>query len=225
VADHLCGTGPINEFELHLLRSSLVGRVLDVVVPSWMADRDRSIVGAQFDCAHMAAGQASQNPKFVFSHMGVPHLPVIYSADGHAAPNDVYLDPLEVPDAMRERVDGAYVDQLTYLNELTLSLVDAIEDADANAVVIVMADHGSWLGIGSDYDESSDLRERFGILFAARTPGHADLFPDDVTVGQVLPMLFNAYLSTDITVPEPEYYFSRTEDVFSLTAIPDPFGE
>jgi len=100
-----------------------------------------------------------------------------------------------------------------------------LRHSNPSAVVVVMADHGSWLRLGTHYDANSDLRERFGILFAARTPGHSELFPEDVTIGQVLPILFNAYLGTDIEVPRSRYFFSRTEDIFTVSEIPDPFEE
>jgi hypothetical protein len=224
-ADHLCATGPMNEFELHLLRSSLAGRALDTFANGWMPARDRSIVTNEFACAREAAeADGGDSPKFVFTHVGSPHLPVIFDSTGGAAPVDVYLDPLEVPDSMRADVDAAYGDQLAHVNEEVLRVIDDIlATSDEPPVIIVMSDHGSWLGIGTEYDESSDLRERFGTLFAASTPGHPDLFPDDVSIGQVLPILFNAYLGTDVEVPESRYFFSRTEDIFTLTEIPDPF--
>jgi hypothetical protein len=213
----------MNEFELHLIRSSLVGRILDGVAPGWMLARDRSIVDAEFDCARAAVTADDSGPKFVFTHLGTPHLPLIFDDTGDQPPLELYLDPLEVPEDLRSKVDAAYVEQLAHVNRQALMAIDAILEADEPSVVIVMADHGSWLGIGTDYDESSDLRERFGILFAASTPGHPDLFPEDVTVGQVLPILFNAYLGTDVDVPEPRYFFSRTEDIFVFTEIPDPY--
>lgn len=224
VADHLCGTGPLNEFEVHLIRSSLLGRILDAVVPEWMAHRDRHIVDEEFSCAVAAAAAQSAEPKFVFAHIGTPHLPIIFGVDGRPAPSDVYLDPLEVPSSLRRQVDAAYADQLEYVNARTLGVLDAVlGHSDSSDVVIVMADHGSWLRIGTEYDQTSDLRERFGILFAARTPEHPDLMPMDVSIGQVFPLLFNAYLRTDIDVPESRYFFSRTEDIFAVTEIPDPF--
>ena len=225
-ADRLCGTEPVNEFELHLVRSSFVGRVLDAVVPGWMAARDRSIIDAEFACARSAAEHAADGSKFVFAHVGAPHLPLVFEQSGSPAPLELYLDPLEVPAALRAEVDAAYEGQLAYVNRRALETIDVIlAEADEPPVVIVMADHGSWLGIGTDYDESSDLRERFGILFAASTPHHPNLFPQDVTIGQVLPILFNAYLGTEIDVPDSRYFFSRTEDIFTLTEIPDPFRE
>ena len=105
-------------------------------------------------------------------------------------------------------------------------MIDRVLEQSAEPpIIILIADHGSWFDIGAEYDEHSDLRERFSILFAASTPRHPDLFPDDVSVGQVLPILFNAYLGTNINVPESRYFFSRTEDILELEEIPDPLAE
>lgn len=225
MADHLCGTEPINEFEFHMIRASLIGRVLDVTAPGWMAARDRSIVNAEFACGReAAAADAGDAPKFAFTHVGSPHNPVIFNRDGGPAPQYAYLDPLEIFPSERPRVDEAYLDQQVYVHQEALRVVDAIlANAKEPPVIILMSDHGSWFRIGTDYDETSDLRERFSTLFAASTPGRQHLFPDSVSIGQILPILFNAYLGTEIEVPESRYFFSRTADIFELTEIPDPF--
>jgi hypothetical protein len=225
-ADRFCDPGAMNELELQLVRSSLLGRVLDLTAPGWKAARDRSIVEGQFECAVRTVVESNEEgPDFAFVHLGVPHLPIIFDARGGEAPLAVYLDPLEVSDRTRVQVIRAYTEQLDYVDARALEIIDdLLAGAARPPVIIVLSDHGSWLGIGSDYDASSDLRERFGNLFASSTPGHEGVFPDDVSVGQVLPLLFNTYLGTDVVVPQSRYYFSRSESIFDLAEVKDPFA-
>jgi hypothetical protein len=41
------------------------------------------------------------------------------------------------------------------------------------------------------------LLERTGTLFAALTPGHVGLYPDDISPTDMLRLLFDAYFGTD----------------------------
>lgn len=222
-ADRFCDRGVLNEFELQLLRSSLAGRVLDAAWPGWRADRDRSVIDAELSCA-TELGADDAHPVFSWIHVGAPHLPVVFDADGGSAGTDVYLEPLEVTEDRRANVFAAYEEQLKYLHERTLAAVDDIIGRSASdPIVIVMSDHGSWLRIGGHYDASSDFRERFGNLFAARLPSREQLFPDDVTLSQVLPILANAYLGSDIDVPPRRFHFSWPDASLDAIEIPDPF--
>jgi hypothetical protein len=223
-ADHFCDGGALNELEVHLLRTTLFGNALDAVSPDWRADRDRDVINAQFKCLAEAAAARASAPKFVFAHIGGPHKPIVFDRNGGAADPAVYLDPLELTDANRPAVFDAYREQLAYVNERTLTAIEDVTAASERPpVIIVMSDHGSWLQMGGDYSVQSDLRERFAILFAALTPGHDSLYPDDVVSGQVMPILANAYLGTDLSVPEGRYYFSRYDSIFDFTEMENPF--
>jgi hypothetical protein len=65
--------------------------------------------------------------------------------------------------------------------------------------------------------------EYFRNFFAARTPGHPDLFPDDVSPVNVLSMVENAYLGTDFPVRDYEAWESTDNFVLRLVRwLPDP---
>ena len=82
---------------------------------------------------------------------------------------------------------------------------------------------GSSSPVATAPDIYVDFRERFGNLFAARVPGHEHLFPDDVTLSQVLPILANTYLGADIDVPPRRFHFSWPDASLDAIEIPDPF--
>lgn len=46
------------------------------------------------------------------------------------------------------------------------------------------------------------MTEHFRTFFAARTPGHGTLFPDDMSPVNLMPILLNAYFGTDLEVHE-----------------------
>ncbi len=67
---------------------------------------------------------------------------------------------------------------------------------------MLFADHGS--ASRTDWNETDPyevdptiLLERTGTLFAALTPGHVGLYPDDISPTDMLRLLFDAYFGTD----------------------------
>ena len=80
-------------------------------------------------------------------------------------------------------------------------------DADPTAVVLVLSDHGpedrlDW------WDPSPDgITDRMANLFWARTPGQSDVFPADVSLVNVFPLLFNAYFGTSIALHPNDLWF------------------
>ncbi len=92
----------------------------------------------------------------------------------------------------------AYLESLDYADQVVATSVERIVDApDTRPVVIVMSDHGARFR-DPGADGARAWRNAFGVLFAAHAPGFDNLFPDDLSLVNVLPTLFNAYLGTDL---------------------------
>jgi hypothetical protein len=81
-----------------------------------------------------------------------------------------------------------------------LHAVRGILDASEKPpVIVVVSDHGGHLvGSQPDNGRARDWRDSFGNLFLGYTPDRAEIFPDDVSLVNVLPRLFNAYLDTEL---------------------------
>jgi hypothetical protein len=76
-------------------------------------------------------------------------------------------------------------------------------------VLIVMSDHGA--APRPQVSEGQGGPEHYANLFAATTPGHPGLFPDDVSPVNVFPILFNAYFDTDLALlPNGIYAWDST---------------
>ena len=219
-ADVLCGVAP-NDFELFLVRTTLAGRLLAMVDPAIEADSHRAAVDDAFDCLGRMA-QPTNQPKLVFVHVGSPHLPVVFTADGKAASGDVFGYTSADPVASRAAFEAAYVDQVRYLNRKVLAAVLPLIQRPDDPVVILMSDHGSEIGLDWGNAIASDLRERFSSFFVARTPGHPLLFGQGPTPVQVFPTLLNAYLSEEVRIPQARYFMSTPQDELTLTEIPRP---
>jgi hypothetical protein len=76
-------------------------------------------------------------------------------------------------------------------------------------VILVVSDHGAVLDPG---DANSERRLR--NLFAAYTPGHRNLFADDVTLVNAFPELFAAYLDRELPRAEETMFTAGPGGLF-----------
>jgi hypothetical protein len=100
---------------------------------------------------------SNSNPIFVYAHIIFPHPPFVMDAQGTALDN-APADEL-----------SAYADQITYLDQHVLAIVDSIlEKSETTPVIILQGDHGATIA----YDEHGiDPALRLGILNAYYLPG------------------------------------------------------
>jgi hypothetical protein len=213
-ADRTVGSWPLNAFETDLLRFSPVtrlGLVSDGIVE---AHRNR-VIGQFTETAQVVA----DSPTFVWSHIVSPHAPAIFDAEGGFVSHPCYpagcpffqprAEDTGVPERVVQERLGA---QVHYVNGLVLETVRAIERRDPEAVIIVFSDHGARLGQpGAEY---------FHNFFAARTPDHPRLFPDDVGMVTILPLLLNAYLDAGVSVPDGDRQFLTIGTTMEMVAWP-----
>jgi hypothetical protein len=204
--DRRCGEGPMTEFEFHLLRSSLLMGALLAVEPDALAERHRTFTANAFACAAMAS--ASPGPRFVMAHIGAPHLPIVFAADGSAADLRHYSDTAQELDIPPDEFAAAYTGQVRHVNAQTIATIDDIHRNDPDAVIVVASDHGSESRLAWHDASQSDLDERFATLFAARTPGQPDLFGDAPTMVNVMTRVLNAYLGTERPEASDTLYLS-----------------
>jgi hypothetical protein len=194
-ADVYLDGGQLNDFEYELLRSTTIERIVLGIDPGFMAAqvRDRTRDGLD---AFATVTAEDGGPTFAFVHLPVPHLPVVFAADGGAAPlppsGHIYgeADEDQLPAA-------AYRSQLEFLNRRVLELVDGLESRPGEEpIVIIMSDHGAERR--PQVFESDGNAGHYANLFAARTPGATDVFPADHSPINTFPRLFNAYFGMEL---------------------------
>jgi hypothetical protein len=221
-ADFVCGdSGLMSDFELHVTRATLVAEVLTALVPDWEAARHRDFVRRELDCIEEAAS-GTHGPRLTLAHVASPHLPIVFGEDGSPASPELFA---EFPDGFagtRDEYVAGYVDQLGYVNGRLLDILDRVVQRSPTAVVIVMSDHGSESRFVYDDALRSDVDERFGVLFAARTPGHDSLFDDDVSLVNTFPNLMNAYFEANYAELPDRFFISNVNGMLDLIELEDP---
>ena len=217
-ADELIDTGQVNEFEFVMMRQTAIAPLLNLAVPDFFAGQQRArTVGVLEATAGVARSRHAQ-PSFVFVHVPSPHGPIVFGPAGEhvraPALSRFYEDTASGLRISRETFGRRYVGQVQYLNGRVLETVDAILAASAKPpVILVLSDHGSGSGLIWNDLAHSDLDERSANLFAAYTPGHEDVFPDDITLVNAFGHLLGGYFG--IAIPEQPDVLYRWDDTNS----------
>lgn len=222
-ADEVYEGEHLREFEFHLLRSTALGGLISLVDPAFLAREHRDRVVSAFERLEDVGGTAPGG-RFIFAHVLKPHLPIVFRRDGSLIPApysaDFFTDMPALDADELDEFTRSYADQLSWLNRRVLEAMNSVIAANPEAVIIVMADHGTATHFRWE-DLDSDLAERFSTLFAARTPERSRVFSDDQTPINLFPHLFNAYFAGDYQL-QPDTSFAGVGD---FVAVPNPDAE
>jgi len=227
-ADHVVDTGQINEFEIGVLRRSLVGHVLETIAPDFVSSQQRDRINGVFESLRTAPTRLGERPRFVFAHVPSPHPPWVYHADG--SPRTVVdLDGIygETPatmglsnDELAEGYGGQVVDVDRRMLESLAPLDAAIEAAGRPSVVIIFSDHGTWIGA-----DNGDIRLRFKNLLAIRSTADQIPLRANETLVNLWPSVFSGLFGSESSrQPDTEYRIGA-RDNFDLIEVPDPDAE
>jgi hypothetical protein len=209
--DHLVDTGPRNELERTVIDGTAIGGVLTSLGEGNAVGQGYRTLRQVALLKEMAKARP-EIPQFVFAHLPAPHPPFVLDAGCAIRPEDeLTLGSTGRTGAAGDvRTMDLVGDQTTCIDRLITDVVDDIVTTQPNAVVIVLSDHGPEEELDWWHPSDAAIAHRMANLFWSRTPGHANVFPDDVTLVNVLPLLFNAYLGTELPTHPDDLYFGPT---------------
>lgn len=179
-ADSVIGIGGPNEFELSLLRHTVLR--LDDAFGFFAVQRLRS----QFQKLNSMVN-ISPSPKFCFIHMVAPHPPFVFERDGRLRSKHFSDENLWEPEAH-------YVDQLVYVADQVLLFLQKLIVQNPAAVVVLQSDHGPY---GSANSAEEIFESRAGILYAYRAPCQVNI-PGKTSSINTFPFLLNGLFGAGI---------------------------
>jgi hypothetical protein len=198
-----------NEFEAMLFNTTagvllleantaLNGNLGAVVNVSPKFDR---YAGIQFVLDTLEQTTQVPGPKFVFAHVRAPHEPYIFSADG---------------DFLQDQEDfiPGYRDQVRYINQRLLDIIDRILEASRiPPIIVIQGDHGG--------DETKQDARRLHILNAYLLPPSAAerLYPS-ITPVNTFRLIFDSILGTEYGLLDDISYYSPPQASFDFTVSP-----
>jgi len=127
------------------------------------------------------AGMRTNKPKFVYTHLSMPHHPYYFDRNGKRMKFE-YLP--------KEQLEGAYVEYLQYSNRQLLQLIDTIQQRSPEPpVIMLISDHGF-----RQFEEPPPPEYYFMNFNAVCVPGKdASVFYDGITNVNQLRVLLNQY--------------------------------
>jgi len=223
-ADVVMAHGSINHFDQRIVSRTFLGDLLSIVAPGlvdgWLQDATLSPI----DDVESAATDQSGGPHFMLAHVLSPHPPFLFDADGdvpqvqacYVAGCSLWTTERKVLGISEPEYRHLLADQVEFINQRILDMADRIVADDPTGVVVLFGDHGIRFdaGVSAEY---------FRNFFAARTPGHEDLFPADVSPVNVLVAIENAYLGTTFPIRDYEAWEIKGDTLLNLERwLPDP---
>lgn len=209
----------------YFIQVLLRNTALSVIFNSKIYDWHRDTISFALDT--LPEVTSLEGPQFTLAHILCPHPPFVFNSDG--TPREakrVYA----VHDANRFLHDGTieeyrtgYKNQVTYLQDEILNMVDRIQQKSTKPFILILqGDHGP--GSETDQDEAgvSNATERHGILYAVY------FFDMDYTrlYAKISPVntfrvIFSQYLGIDQPLLDDLHYASTYGDSFNYESVDD----
>ena len=148
----------------------------------------------------------TDGPKYVFSHVYVPHPPFLFGPNGE----NVIPDHREISGLQSWENPQGYVNQLIYAtNEITVVIKNIVKN-DPNAIIIVQGDTGTLTG--TDISKKTDMKEIYqahSILYAVRIPDVED--SDYMIPVNTYRIIFNNYFNMNYDYLEYHGYLVHND--------------
>ena len=142
----------------------------------------------------------TDGPKYVFSHVYVPHPPFLFGPNGE----NVIPDRREISGLQSWENPQGYVNQLIYAtNEITVVIKNIVKN-DPNAIIIVQGDTGTLTGADISKKTMKEIYQAHSILYAVRIPDVED--SDYMIPVNTYRIIFNNYFNMNYDYLEYHSY-------------------
>lgn len=203
----------MTEFETLFMQTTLARTVqdagwldLDQIDGQNYRDRDLSVFNSMKRIANMPGS------KFVYVHLILPHPPFVFGPDGERTnPADFWNEKKLYPP--KEFAQG-YTNQVTFLNQKLLQVIDTIRaESKTPPIIVLQGDHGPWL---------QPNPQHFFIFNAYYLPDHNDQLYPQISPVNTFRYVFNTYFGGKYDMLPDITYFSPTPDLYNFSEVPNP---
>jgi len=168
---------------------------------------------------------ALPGPKFVFSHIIVPHPPFVFAADGSPldSKRSFTFDSPGGSLFTDEEYKQAYVEQVEFINqEIRLVIDELLGKSAIPPIIIIQADHGSAIHVDFYDSQGSCMKERFSNFAAYYLPGRdADVIPQDISAVNIFRIVLNEYFDARMVLLDDRQYFMNGFYLFDTLDVTD----
>lgn len=206
----------ITHFESILLQSS--------IIHIWSTRlSNQHAVNVQTGLARMTDLPPSRNPRFIFSHIIIPHPPFIFDESGNVVSDQLDLNDGNYFAGTAEEYYDGYRAQIAYTNSVMLDIIKEILDSAATPpIIIIQGDHGPGRLFHYTDIEKACMNERYPILNAYYFPDgdYTDLYPT-ITPVNTFRVISNNLFGTTLELEEDRSYYSTETALFDFIDITD----
>ncbi len=191
--------------------------------PEERGDRWRHREGLLFQLRKLdeVAARRPARPLFVFAHLGLPHEPYVFDADGGWVSEQQQAD---------RTYEENFLGHIEYTNRRLRGVIDELLSGpeDEHPIIIIQADealHPERYRRDEPpfvWPEATDaeLLQKFRILSAFYLPGVDTEVPDDITPVNTFRLVFDAYFGADHgPLPDRSYVMYNHHRLYELTDV------
>ena len=191
-------------------RTSMIGYFIE----RWSEDMQRQIILCAFEELPKISSYYEE-PVFAWSHIMIPHFPLIFGADGEPVTPGESLLVMNNPHLF-EGTDSSwnikqqFLQQLQFANKKSIKLIDKILENEKQSIIIIQSDHGSAFDVDLDDPTDDDVHQRLSNINAIYFPDEKprEILMNDQTNVNTFRIVFNSYFGSDYDILEDKIYWN-----------------
>ena len=191
-------------------RTSMIGYFIE----RWSEDLQRQIILCAFEELPKISSYYEE-PVFVWSHIMLPHFPLIFGANGEPITPGESLLVMNNPHVF-EGTDSSwnikqqFLQQLQFANKKSIKLIDKILENEKQSIIIIQSDHGSAFDVDLDDPTDDDVHQRLSNINAIYFPDEKprEILMNDQTNVNTFRIVFNSYFGSDYDILEDKIYWN-----------------
>ena len=191
-------------------RTSMIGYFIE----RWSEDMQRQIILCAFEELPKISSYYEE-PIFAWSHIMIPHFPLIFGADGEPVTPGESLLVMNNPHLF-EGTDSSwnikqqFLQQLQFANKKSIKLIDKILENEKQSIIIIQSDHGSAFDVNLHDPTDDDVHQRLSNINAIYFPDEKprEILMNDQTNVNTFRIVFNSYFGSDYDILEDKIYWN-----------------
>ena len=200
---------------IHLMDNRLLDAVgstsmIGYFIERWAEEQQRQITLCDFEELPKISGYFEE-PVFVWSHIMLPHFPLIFGPNGESITPGQSLLTMNHPEYTGSGWDikTQFVQQLQFSNKKSMEFIDKILENEKQSIIIIQSDHGSAFGVNLQNPTDDDAFQKLSNLSAIYFPDekHREMLTDDRTNVNTFRLVFNSYFGSDYEMLEDRTYW------------------
>ena len=190
-------------------RTSMAGYFIE----RWSEDQQREIILCSFEELPKISNYFEE-PVFVWSHIMLPHFPLIFGPNGESITPGQSILTMNHPEYTNDdwNIKTQFMHQIQFTNKKTIEFIDKILENEKRVIIIIQSDHGSAFDTNLQNPTEDDISQRLSNLNAIYFPDekHREILTDERTNVNTFRIVFNSYFGSNYDIVEDKIYWGFT---------------